>query len=63
MQYKLLLLLFIPIFLFSQITEDLSDAPPSINKKLYVKGAFVFGPGFEKVKVGEKYYENTENPR
>ena len=60
MQYKLLLLLFIPIFLFSQITEDLSDDPPSIIKKLYVKGAFVFGPGFEKVKVGEKYYENSD---
>lgn len=48
-----------PILLFCQITENLSAQQP-MNKKLYAKGAFIFGPGFESIKVGEKYYEDSD---
>ncbi|MFC1785634.1 hypothetical protein ACFL0J_08440, partial [Candidatus Neomarinimicrobiota bacterium] len=57
MKHIIILIFLIPIFLFPQITENLSN---EITKKLYGKGAFVFGPGFEKVKVGTKIYENSD---
>ena len=56
----LMLLLITPILIFSQITEDLSGNKQLVTKKLYTKGSFVFGPGFEKIKVGEKQYEDSD---
>ncbi len=41
------------VLLFSQTTE-------SHNKKLFAKGAFVFGQGFENIKVGEKEYVDSD---
>ena len=60
MKHLIILLLLTPVLIFSQITEDLSGNEPLVIKKLYAKGAFIFGPGFEKIKVGEKYYEDSE---
>ncbi len=60
MKHLLILFLITPVLIFTQITEDLSLDAQHTVKKLYAKGAFVFGPGFEKVKVGQKYYEDSE---
>jgi len=59
-KHIIILFLLIPVLCFPQITEDLSTESPHANKKLYAKGALVFGPGFESIKVGEKYYENSD---
>ena len=60
MKNLIILIILIPILIFSQITEDLSDSESTNTKKLYTKGSFVFGPGFERIKVGEKYYEDSD---
>lgn len=54
MKYLILSLL-TPMLIFSQITEDLST-----QKKLYTKGSFVFGPGFEKVLVAQISYPDSD---
>ncbi len=48
MKHLILLILFVPILLLSQITEDKAE-PKSHNNKLYAKGSWIFGPGFESV--------------
>ena len=60
MKNLIILIILTPILIFSQITEDLSGSESINTKKLYTKGSFVFGPGFEKIKVGEKYYEDSD---
>ena len=60
MKHLIILIILTPILIFSQITEDLSGNESTNTKKLYTKGSFVFGPGFEKIKVGEKYYEDSD---
>ena len=59
MKHLIILLLLTPVLTFSQITEDLSINNTPVTKKLYTKGSFVFGPGFEKIKVGEKWDKDT----
>ncbi len=60
MKYLTLSLLLTPILIFSQITGDMSGNAPAVKNKLYTKGSFVFGPGFENIKVGEKQYEDSD---
>ncbi len=60
MKHLIILIILTPILVFSQITEDLSGNESTNTKKLYTKGSFVFGPGFEKIKVGEKQYEDSD---
>ena len=48
MRNLIFLILFFPIVLFSQITEDIAEPKPHSNK-LYAKGSWIFGPGFESV--------------
>lgn len=54
-----LTLLITPILIFSQTTVNMTEIEQP-SKKLYAKGALVFGPGFESIKVGEKYYEDSD---
>ncbi|MFC1535937.1 opacity family porin [Candidatus Neomarinimicrobiota bacterium] len=55
MKRIILSFLLTPIFMFSQIADDMS-----VNKKLYTKGSFVFGPGFEKFLVAEVHYRDSD---
>ena len=56
---KFPILLALPILIYSQTTDNLKPEE-TFNKKLYAKGALVFGPGFESIKVGEKFYEDED---
>lgn len=60
MKYLILSLLLTPILIFSQITDDISDNAPAVNKKLYTKGSFVFGPGSEKILVAKVTYPDSD---
>ena len=64
MKYLILSLLLTPILIFSQITEDISGNTPAVKNKLYTKGSFMFGPGFEKVLVAEiRYVDSDKDPK
>lgn len=56
MKHLITIIMLTPILIFSQVIEDLS----SKQKKLYTKGAIVFGPGFEKILVAEVQYRDSD---
>jgi len=60
MKYLISFFLLTPILIFSQITEDISRDTPSVVKKLYTKGSFMYGPGTEEVWVATKYYQDSD---
>jgi len=54
MKYLIYILLLTLILIFSQFTEDLSGNTLPVVKKLYTKGSFVFGSGFDIYCVKDK---------
>jgi len=61
MKYLTLILILIPVIVFSEIQENLSGNTPFVVKRLYAKGSLIFGPGFEeRILVGKGYYEDED---
>ena len=56
---KIAFLMIISALLLGQTAENRTQPEP-LNKKLYGKGAFIFGPGFERIKVGEKSFIDSD---
>ncbi len=59
MKHITLLFLLTPILIFSQLTENLSTELPTIQKKLYTKGSFIFGSGSDKVFMETILFEDS----
>ena len=58
MKFKLITILILPLFIFSQNNES-SPIEMNNDSKLYTGATMFFGPG-EQIKAGEKYYINSD---